>query len=113
MVGSPRWPRGDGSENEEGGALEEEELGRRRAKSDLRRGGVVDGKELVGERGGPQDAAVVEAELDALLLPSAPLLLPPPTPRFLARAQNSHSLAELHCGQRGPCPPRPMKIRIA
>jgi hypothetical protein len=31
---------------------------------DLRRGGVVDGEELGGERGGPRDAAVVEAELD-------------------------------------------------
>ena len=31
---------------------------------DLRRGGVVDGEELGGERGGPRDAAVIEAELD-------------------------------------------------
>lgn len=57
---------GDGGEDEERGALEEEELRGVGAavERDLRRGGVVDGEELGGERGGPRDAAVVEAELD-------------------------------------------------
>jgi hypothetical protein len=52
---------GHGGEDDEGGSLKEEELGGVGAavERDLRRGGIVDG-----ERGGPRDAAVIEAELD-------------------------------------------------